>query len=84
MGTYKTESLPNHYHVQAFGTSTGGTNGERFGVTNVGRNSLYYESGGTGALPTGANTSNVYGSSAYQTNAPVQPNALLIQCCIKY
>ena len=23
-------------------------------------------------------------SSTYQNNAPVQPNALLIQCCIKY
>ncbi|MBR4397123.1 MAG: hypothetical protein IKS93_04645 [Methanobrevibacter sp.] len=23
-------------------------------------------------------------SSTYQTNAPVQPNAILIQCCIKY
>ena len=75
-GEFINESLPNHYHVQAFGTSTGGTNGERFGVTNVGKNSTYFDTGGTGALPTGANTSNVYGSDSYQDGAKVRPDSV--------
>lgn len=84
VGTYKSESLPN---------ITSSANGFRIDPTaqsQYGALSLEVSSGGAtagggvyikaGVLSINASRS----SSTYQNSAPVQQNALLIQCCIKY
>lgn len=78
VGTYKTESLPN-INIKSVG------NGEN--------NAMYHRLAGypTSYVARGDGVSLLLtepfaslSSSTYQDNAPVQPNALLIQCCIKY
>lgn len=89
VGGYIPESLPNITGAfklagQNVGNSTfDGFSGAFYNSTSY---SGYYQtptgtSGIGGALPAfDASLS----TSTYQDNAPVQPNALLIQCCIKY
>lgn len=83
VGTYKSESLQN---------ISSSVNGFRIDPTvqsQYGALSFEVSSGGatngcvyikTGVLSINASRS----SSIYQNSAPVQQNALLIQCCIKY
>lgn len=71
VGTYKAESLPipTHYHTFNIGNGENVASAPDLGI------------------PTGGtfNTNDAVGfSSPYSAGAPVQQNALLIQCCIKY
>lgn len=96
VGTYKTESLPNitgavysilGQRVMAWGGASGWYSGALYGSrkANPSANGQYpssstYESTANDGIAIDASLS----SSTYQNNASVQPNALLIQCCIKY
>lgn len=82
VGTYKTESLPN-----IKGDTTHQANYNKsptvpfVNSANIRANTLGAQSY-TNAYSLEFNAS--LSSSTYQDDAPVQQNALLIQCCIKY
>ena len=88
VGTKKAESLPNitgSIDTGSSGTGTATYLKNPLGAFN--RRTINADWG----LKSG-NSNDVFGlmfdasrsSSTYQDSAPVQPNALLIQCCIKY
>lgn len=89
VGTYKTESLPN-----ITGFAVGSTNQVGQFQQNARNGCVETYNKGPGYITSQFTTSIVaadsfqvnasWSSSTYQDNAPVQPNALLIQCCIKY
>lgn len=90
MGTYKTESLPNIIGNTEFARNV--TGGGWVGTYNP--SGCFYQASTNTGNGLGSSSTNVtagvlgfnasISSSTYQTDAPVQPNALLIQCCIKY
>lgn len=84
VGTYKTESLPNITGmIGNIDTAYGGT--QTGCITNEGVSSGYGITGTTDReLSVRSSIDASRSSSTYQDNAPVQQNALLIQCCIKY
>lgn len=85
VGTYKAESLPNingefaSYQADGILKPTNICKGVFYQGTQ--RGNSYVGKVDTG-YDLGFDASR--SSSVYQTNAPVQQNALLIQCCIKY
>lgn len=86
VGTYKAESLPNI--TGEYKTHTRSTMGEALGVSGAFKISDT-TTGGVGAYAAGITEKYLSfdaanSSSTYQDGAPVQPNAILIQCCIKY
>ena len=85
VGTYKAESLPN---------ITGRTSSIITSTSTVEANGALYDKDGT-ITGTSAASGGIWAgirwyfdasrsSPTYQTDSPVQQNALLIQCCIKY
>ena len=84
VGSYLNESLPNITGmIGNIDTAYGGTQtgciandgvSSGYGITGVADRNLSVRSRIDASLS----------SSTYQNNAPVQPNAILIQCCIKY
>lgn len=77
IGVIKSESLPNHYHVQGASASIDTGIPGRYGKTDTSNsNTSHFDSGGPGRTTLGYNTSGVYGSSSYQDNAPVQQEAV--------
>lgn len=83
IGGIKSESLPNHFHVQGASASTDAGVTGRYGKTDtLNANTSHFDSGGPAATTFGYNTSGVYGSSAYQDNAPVQQEAVQYPYCI--
>lgn len=82
VGTYKSESLPNIKNTTPIRIASNDQNvGEALYVDGKHQDTSY----------AGLGQNNVYlyfdasrSSSTYQNSAPVQQNALLIQCCIKY
>ena len=88
VGTYKTESLPNITgHTNNWIINAADSNGfdslytltrDTVGSNNVG----LYANANTGRIELYLDASR--SSSTYKNSAPVQQNALLIQCCIKY
>ena len=89
VGTYKSESLPNITGSIEAGDDANGSALFRNGVgalSLIGRTSKRYASGNAGPAENrwGFIIDASHSSSSYKSNAPVQQNALLIQCCIKY
>lgn len=87
VGTYKYESLPNttgSFSSTFIPTAEGSVTG--YGVFSSSVRSSYSYHGFTNW--DGAQVSIMFDNSksspTYQNDAPVQQNALLIQCCIKY
>lgn len=93
VGTYKAESLPNitgtfglagGWEITGSGTYSYGTppSGVFRNITQANHftGSHNANATGTGAISLDASRS----SSTYQNGTPVQQNAILIQCCIKY
>lgn len=85
VGTYKTESLPN-----ITGDGLKNTSVQGFNISEISGAFTVTKTYTTGNPAGGTGTSGKVGfdashsSSTYQNSAPVQQNALLIQCCIKY
>lgn len=87
VGTYKTESLPNITGKTASSISQGGLNWNSNGALYGSRTNNGYVNNNFATnynLNDTINFDASLSSSTYQNSAPVQPNALLIQCCIKY
>lgn len=85
VGTYKAESLPNitgTLDQWVVGSGTLNNTGV-FGTTSSKVTGNYGGSTVSAQAQVPIFNANA-SSSTYQTNAPVQPNAILIQCCIKY
>lgn len=83
VGTYKTESLPNITGSFIVTNMRGNLEPEGcFSSENV--NNVAGTDGAATTRPAKINLDTSRSSSTYQDNAPVQQNALLIQCCIKY
>ena len=82
IGGIKSESLPNHYHVQGASASADAGVTARYGKTDTGISTSHFDSGGNSATTLGYNTSGAYGSSTYQDNAPVQQEAVQYPYCI--
>lgn len=86
VGTYKAESLPNitgnvRKICEEYMLNGNLASGAFHGYTDAaGISFAASDSTAVGSFNFDASRS----SSAYQDNAPVQPNAILIQCCIKY
>lgn len=86
VGTYKAESLPN-ITGNSFGsffldfTDYGSS---LFGSTVSSGYQGKIANGNAGSTGNQLNLDASRSSSTYQNGAPVQSNALLIQCCIKY
>lgn len=83
IGGIKSESLPNHYHVQGASASVAADVTARYGKTNTSVTTSHYDSGVLGETTYGYNTSGVYGSSTYQDGAPVQQEAVQYPYCIQ-
>lgn len=83
VGTYKVESLPNITGTWAGVYNSIGLSGAvsgTYGTSTLPESVIVGQQGVYALFNINASRS----SSTYQTDAPVQQNALLIQCCIKY
>lgn len=85
VGTYKTESLPNITgKLRSSSTADSDASGAFYYITQPSGQGLMGADAGLLKWNSFAGLNASRSSSTYQNNAPVQQNALLIQCCIKY
>ena len=85
VGTYKSESLPNITGSSTGGLATtisGGSTGAFYPTSEVISGGGVQGGSTFGSLSWGIDASR--SSTTYQSDAPVQAQALLIMCCIKY